>query len=58
MAPYKAGTSGFIKVQLSVNTATFASVEFSVYGEDQAGRLASAAVMNITDLVGAMDFLD
>ena len=42
---------------MSVNTIAFASVEFSVYEEDRAGRLASAAVMNITDLVGAMDFL-
>ena len=54
---YKTGTAGFIKAQTCVNTVAFASVEFSVYGEDQAGRLASAAVMNITDLVGAMDFL-
>ena len=42
---------------MSVNTATFASVEFSVHGEDQAGCLTSATVINITDLMGAMDFL-
>ena len=57
LALYKTGTSGFIKAQTTINTVTFASVAFSVYGEDQAGRLASTTVMNITDLVSAVDFL-
>ena len=57
LALYKTGTKGFVKAQLSVNTATFASVEFSVFGDDQAGRQAAADSMNITKLMGAMDFL-
>ena len=30
---YKAGTQGFIKTQLAVNTATFAAVEFLFTGK-------------------------
>ena len=57
LALYKAGTQEFVKAQLSVNTAMFASVEFYVFGEDQADRMAASDSMNITTLMTGMDFL-
>jgi hypothetical protein len=54
---YKAATMAFINAQQDVNTVTFAAVEFSVYGEDQAGRRAGSKTMDVGSLISAINFL-
>ena len=55
---YKSATILFINAQQDVNTVTFAAVEFSVYGEDQAGRQAVVSkTMDVGSLISAINFL-
>ena len=53
---YKQANKLFLQTQLKVNTVVYFYIQFSVFGEDAAGRQAKAPDLALTDLFDGLDF--